>query len=134
MARVLVCAVLPPPVQHLTQITSLLRPSLTCHQFEEATAVGGGSLRLPNYRASYIRRYHPYIRWTPAPPRIVYFTVNPRLTIAELVQTQHREEIAPTASPLGIDILGAFQSQFRILVKDIRDDSGERTSQNEDRK
>ncbi|KAH8833983.1 hypothetical protein DL96DRAFT_1810346 [Flagelloscypha sp. PMI_526] len=78
--------------------------------FEEATAIGGGTLRLPNYRASYIRRYHPYIRWTAAPPRIVYFTVNPRLTIAELVQAPRQEVTTQVATPLGVDTLGVIPS------------------------
>ncbi|KAH8833986.1 hypothetical protein DL96DRAFT_1756114 [Flagelloscypha sp. PMI_526] len=121
--------------------------------FEEATAFGGGTLRLPTYRASYIRRYHPYIRWTRAPPRIVslnfhdvfgvssvltsqqvYYTVNPRLTIAELVQSQQHGEVAGAAARLEADMLRVVQSQLQILVKDAINDSGELERHNEDSK
>ncbi|KAH8834029.1 hypothetical protein DL96DRAFT_1810389 [Flagelloscypha sp. PMI_526] len=102
--------------------------------FEEATSVGGGTLRLPTYRASYIRRYHPYIRWTKAPPRIVYYTVNPRLTIAELVQSQQHEEVAWAAARLQADMLRVVQSQLQILVKDTSSDSGEPGSYSQDSK
>ncbi|KAH8833984.1 hypothetical protein DL96DRAFT_1703611 [Flagelloscypha sp. PMI_526] len=102
--------------------------------FEEATAIGGGTLRLPNYRASYIRRYHPYIRWTAAPPRIVYFTVNPRLTIAELVHARQQEGTARAASPLGTGTLGVVKTQLQIIVKDTNDGLGELEPHNEDGK
>ncbi|KAH8834031.1 hypothetical protein DL96DRAFT_1703659 [Flagelloscypha sp. PMI_526] len=113
--------------------------------FEEAIAIGGGTLRLPNYRASYIRRYHPYIRWTAAPPRIVYFTVNPRhdhcrignaplSDWASIVQARQQEVTTRVATPLGSDTLGLVKAQLHIIVKDTRDDFGERMPHNEDGK